>query len=101
MTVGSETQSPLAAAFRGWGAPAAHALRIVLILVGILVVAQSFWMVQARPQDLITGIFGMADFLRRASPPGQGPRPTAVTKSSAQTRSGTTRAQPMMPRARK
>src|SRR4029077_7303166 len=54
---------------RGCARPAASALRIVLILIGILVVAQSFWMVQARPQDLITGIFGMADFLRRATPP--------------------------------
>src|SRR5215472_8730258 len=69
MTTGTETQSPLATGARGWGAPAAHALRIVLILVAILVAAQSFWMVQARPQDLITGIFGMGDFLRRASPP--------------------------------
>ena len=69
MTAETETGSPLVAAARGWAAPAAHALSIVLILAGILVVAQSFWMVQARPQDLVSGIFGMADFIRRATPP--------------------------------
>ena len=69
MTTETETRSPLAAAARGWGAPFVHALRAMLIMVGILIVVQSFWMVQARPQDLVTGIFGMADFIRRATPP--------------------------------
>lgn len=35
----------------------------------ILLVLQTLFVVQARPQDLITGVSGMADLLRRASPP--------------------------------
>ena len=47
----------------------ARALRFVAILALAVVVAQSFIVVEARPQDLVTGVFGMADFLRRAFPP--------------------------------
>lgn len=68
MSAGTETGARLPAA-RGWSGSLAGALRIALILLAIAIVVQSFWMAQARPQDLVTGIFGMADFIRRASPP--------------------------------
>ena len=35
----------------------------------MLIVVQSAIVVQARPQDLITGVFGMVDIIRRATPP--------------------------------
>jgi phosphonate transport system permease protein len=54
---------------RGWAGPLGHAARIVMVLAGLLIVAQSLIVVQARPQDLVTGIHGMADILRRAMPP--------------------------------
>jgi phosphonate transport system permease protein len=38
-------------------------------LATIVVIGQSLIVVQARPQDLVTGIGGMADFLRRSFPP--------------------------------
>ena len=53
----------------GWAASMAGAMRVVLGLAALLVVIQALFVVQARPQDLITGIHGMADILRRATPP--------------------------------
>jgi phosphonate transport system permease protein len=53
----------------GWGRALASALRIVLVLVVILIAVQSFYVVQARPQDLITGFHGMVDIVRRSMPP--------------------------------
>lgn len=53
----------------GWGNAAALALRTVAVVVAILIVVQSLIVVQARPQDLITGFHGMVDIVRRASPP--------------------------------
>ena len=47
----------------------AIALRTVGVVVAILVVVQSLIVVQARPQDLITGVHGMVDIIRRATPP--------------------------------
>jgi len=44
-------------------------LVILIALVTLGVVAQSLYVVQARPEDLITGAHGMADLLRRAMPP--------------------------------
>lgn len=42
----------------------------VLIGAGLLAVfAQALWVVDARPEELITGVNGMLDMLRRASPP--------------------------------
>jgi phosphonate transport system permease protein len=46
-----------------------RAWRFLLGFAALLVVAQSLIVVQARPQDLITGVGGMADFLRRSLPP--------------------------------
>jgi phosphonate transport system permease protein len=40
-----------------------------IALVVLLVVAQAMVVVQARPEDLITGIGGMADIIRRGTPP--------------------------------
>lgn len=54
---------------RGWGNAAATALRTVGVMLAILVVVQSLIVVQARPQDLITGFHGMVDIIRRATPP--------------------------------
>jgi phosphonate transport system permease protein len=45
-------------------------LRVALIVCGaVLVFGQSLWVVDARFQDLVTGVHGMADIIRRASPP--------------------------------
>lgn len=52
-----------------WGRALTHAVRAVVLLVLILVVVQSLIVVRARPQDLVTGIHGMADIIRRATPP--------------------------------
>jgi phosphonate transport system permease protein len=49
-----------------WGGNVFTFLGIFLFLV---VLAQATVVVQARPQDLITGIHGMADIIRRATPP--------------------------------
>ena len=53
----------------GWGTSLGNAVRIVLVLIVILVAIQSFYVVQARPQDLITGFHGMVDIVRRSMPP--------------------------------
>lgn len=39
------------------------------MVVAILVAVQSLIVVQARPQDLVTGFFGMVDIIRRATLP--------------------------------
>jgi phosphonate transport system permease protein len=54
---------------RGWLGALALALRVVLLLALVAIVVQSAIVVHARPQDLITGAVGMADIIRRASPP--------------------------------
>ena len=70
MTVGVDLQGVKIPEFAGgWGSALASAGRIVGVLVAILVVVQSLIVVEARPQDLITGIHGMADIIRRAMPP--------------------------------
>jgi phosphonate transport system permease protein len=46
--------------------------RLVVVLVALIaagVIAQAFYVVQARPEDLVTGAHGMADLLSRAMPP--------------------------------
>ncbi len=45
------------------------ALRILIGLVVLAIFAQSFYVVQARPEDLVTGVHGMVDLLSRAMPP--------------------------------
>jgi phosphonate transport system permease protein len=53
----------------GWARALASATRIVVILVALLLVVQSLIVVQARPQDLITGFHGMVDIINRSMPP--------------------------------
>lgn len=62
----------------GWGNGVAIALRTVVVVVAILIVVQSLIVVQARPQDLITGFHGMVDIVRRASPPDFSKLPDVV-----------------------
>ncbi len=62
----------------GWGNAAAVALRTVAVVIAILIVVQSLIVVQARPQDLITGFHGMVDIVRRASPPDFSKLPDVV-----------------------
>ncbi|WP_428484071.1 phosphonate ABC transporter, permease protein PhnE [Rhodopila sp.] len=52
-----------------WGRAAAVALRSVVVVLGMAVVVQALVVVQARPQDLVTGFHGMVDIVRRAMPP--------------------------------
>ncbi len=58
-------------------------IRFVLILLGLAVVVQTFIVVEARPQDLITGVHGMADLdpsrCRRISPTARRVWPTLQT----------------------
>ena len=54
---------------RSWGGALGLAARLLILLALVLIVVQSAIVVQARPQDLITGVFGMVDIIRRATPP--------------------------------
>src|ERR1700691_1638748 len=54
---------------RGWGGAFTLALRLVALLALVLIVFQAALVVHARPQDLITGAYGMADIIHRAMPP--------------------------------
>ena len=63
----SESKRPLAAS--GWGRALVMAMHCALALLGISIVGQALIVVEARPQDLITGVHGMADLIWRAIPP--------------------------------
>ena len=65
-------------AARSWGGAFGTTVRFVLALLGIAVVVQTFIVVEARPQDLITGVHGMADLIRRAIPPDFSKLPAAA-----------------------
>jgi phosphonate transport system permease protein len=54
---------------QAWRRALNNAVRCVLVLLGLTILIQAFIVVQARPQDLGTGIHGMADLIRRAMPP--------------------------------
>jgi phosphonate transport system permease protein len=54
---------------RSWTEALGLALRLVLVLALVAIVVQAAIVVRARPQDLITGAYGMADIVRRAMPP--------------------------------
>lgn len=43
--------------------------RVLVALIVATIVAQSFYVVQARPGDLISGVHGMVDIISRAMPP--------------------------------
>ena len=60
-----------------WGNALVTAIRCVLILLGIAVIIQMLIVVEARPQDLITGVHGMVDLIRRAMPPDFAALPAA------------------------
>jgi phosphonate transport system permease protein len=45
------------------------AKRVGIALILLLIIGQALIVVEARPQDLITGAHGMADIIRRAMPP--------------------------------
>jgi phosphonate transport system permease protein len=62
----------------GWSHALMLAMRWVLILLGIGIAIQTFIVVEARPQDLITGIHGMADLVWRAMPPDFSKLPDAI-----------------------
>lgn len=51
------------------GSPLVLAKRAAIAMILLAIIIQSLIVVEARPQDLVTGIHGMADILRRASPP--------------------------------
>ena len=57
---------------RGWVGALALAFRAIMLLLLVLVVVQAAFVVHARPQDLVTGVYGMADIIRRAMPPDFG-----------------------------
>jgi phosphonate transport system permease protein len=69
MSLVARQQADAPRAAEGWGGAITIAIRFVLILLGIAVAIQAFIVVEARPQDLITGIHGMADLIWRAIPP--------------------------------
>ena len=54
---------------RSWSGAVSLALRLVLLVALLAIVVQAAIVVRARPQDLITGAYGMADIIRRAMPP--------------------------------
>jgi phosphonate transport system permease protein len=54
---------------RSWPDAIRVAMRLVSAVALLLIVIQAAIVVRARPQDLITGAYGMADIIRRAMPP--------------------------------
>jgi len=61
-----------------WRRALTTALHCVLALLGIAIVVQTLVVVEARPQDLITGVHGMADLIWRAVPPDFSKLPSAA-----------------------
>jgi len=53
----------------GWLRALGVALRAVFIVLAMGILVQALVVVQARPQDLVTGFHGMADIIRRSMPP--------------------------------
>lgn len=54
---------------RSWTDATRLGLRTAAVMLAIAIVVQALFVVRARPQDLITGVHGMADLIRRAMPP--------------------------------
>jgi phosphonate transport system permease protein len=61
-----------------WARALTNAAYCVLALLGLAIVVQALIVVEARPQDLITGIHGMADIIWRAMPPDFSKLPAAA-----------------------
>jgi phosphonate transport system permease protein len=55
--------------FGTWPRALTIAARCVLTLLALAIVIQALIVVEARPQDLVTGVHGMADLIWRAMPP--------------------------------
>jgi phosphonate transport system permease protein len=53
----------------GWGRALIIAAHCALASLGLAIIIQALIVVEARPQDLITGVHGMADLIWRAMPP--------------------------------
>ncbi|HTH97946.1 MAG TPA: phosphonate ABC transporter, permease protein PhnE [Stellaceae bacterium] len=51
-------------------------IRLAIVAAVLALVAQSAYVVQARPQDLVTGIHGMIDLITRSMPPDASQLPT-------------------------
>jgi phosphonate transport system permease protein len=62
----------------GWARAVALGIRAVFVLVGVAVVVQALIVVQARPQDLISGFHGMVDIVSRSMPPDFSKLPDAL-----------------------
>ncbi len=58
-----------AALLPNWARSMSIALRSMLLVLGAAILVQALVVVQARPQDLITGFDGMVDIVRRSMPP--------------------------------
>ena len=69
MKHGAVRRPPGPAAAPAAGSSFAKAMRFGLLMLGLAILVQSVFVVHARPQDLITGVDGMADIIRRAMPP--------------------------------
>src|ERR1700722_4526003 len=74
----ARTGLPVASGARAWGGALGIATRSVLTLLAIGIVVQTFIVVEARPSDLITGVHGMADLIRRAVPPDFSKLPSTI-----------------------
>jgi phosphonate transport system permease protein len=62
----------------GWARSMAIALRAVFIVLGMAILVQALIVVQARPQDLVTGFHGMVDIVHRSMPPDFSALPDAA-----------------------
>ena len=62
----------------GWARALALGIRAVIVLLGVAIVVQALAVVQARPQDLVTGFHGMVDIVSRAMPPDFSKLPDAM-----------------------
>lgn len=62
----------------GWRQALTTAFHCALALLALGIIIQALIVVEARPQDLITGVHGMADLIRRALPPDFSALPSTV-----------------------
>ena len=62
----------------GWARSMAIAMRAVFIVLGMAILVQALVVVQARPQDLVTGFHGMVDIVHRSMPPDFSALPDAA-----------------------
>jgi phosphonate transport system permease protein len=62
----------------GWARSMAIATRTMFIVFCVAILVQALYVVQARPQDLITGFHGMVDIIHRSMPPDFSALPDAA-----------------------